>query len=198
MATLREKKKRTTRTTIIETALTLFRQKKFNETTMEEIARESIVSKATLYNYFEDKESILAAYFKNRISELEHSIIELIEATATFKEKLVHLIDFISAFFLEDQELTRIFFAYRMQQPLKMNIGQNELRSGIEEWFHKIIQQGQSQSELRKDIPAMMLTRNLQFLTLGYFITSYTDKNFIDFQAIKNSLVSMFLDGAKA
>jgi len=72
----RERKKEETRENIIDCAASFFREKGFQETSMEEIAKKSDVSKGTLYNYFKDKESILVGYFQVVIADYGKQIKE--------------------------------------------------------------------------------------------------------------------------
>jgi AcrR family transcriptional regulator len=53
-----------TRSHILTVALSLFRQKGFDETTMREIAAEAKVALGAAYYYFPSKESIVAEYYK--------------------------------------------------------------------------------------------------------------------------------------
>lgn len=66
--TLRERKKAETRATILRVANGLFREKGFDETTVEEICVAALVSKRTLFRYFGDKEGLV---FPNRQERLE-------------------------------------------------------------------------------------------------------------------------------
>lgn len=52
------------RNKIIQAAIKIFSKKGFHKSTMDEIAREVGVSKATLYTYFESKEEILKEIWK--------------------------------------------------------------------------------------------------------------------------------------
>ncbi|WP_240041003.1 TetR family transcriptional regulator [Paenibacillus ginsengarvi] len=56
---LRERKKAKTRATIQQTALRLFRERGYYETTIEQIAEASEVSPSTLFRYFPTKESLV-------------------------------------------------------------------------------------------------------------------------------------------
>lgn len=58
---LRDKKKTQTRVAIIQSAKRLFAQNGYEQTTMEQIAEDSIVSTGTLYNYYASKGDILLA-----------------------------------------------------------------------------------------------------------------------------------------
>jgi AcrR family transcriptional regulator len=59
---LRERKKARLREQIISTALSLYRERGYEGTTVEEICRKVEISQPTFYNYFPSKESILAEH----------------------------------------------------------------------------------------------------------------------------------------
>jgi AcrR family transcriptional regulator len=65
---LREQKKLEARNKTLEVAQRLFHEKGFDDTTIEEICAESMISKRTFFRYFRDKESLL---FPNREERLE-------------------------------------------------------------------------------------------------------------------------------
>ncbi|MFX0093214.1 MAG: TetR/AcrR family transcriptional regulator, partial [Candidatus Hodarchaeota archaeon] len=59
--TRRQRKVQRNREIILNAALDLFREKTYDEVKMDEIADRSALSKATLYNYYENKESLYFA-----------------------------------------------------------------------------------------------------------------------------------------
>ncbi len=65
---LRERKKAETRANVLRVANELFREKGFEQTTIEEICAQALVSKRTLFRYFGDKEGLV---FPNREERLE-------------------------------------------------------------------------------------------------------------------------------
>lgn len=66
---LRERKKQETRQRILDAAVELFQNQGFNQTSVDEIASRADISRATCFNYFPNKESILREI---AIQELEH------------------------------------------------------------------------------------------------------------------------------
>ncbi len=55
-----------TRAKILDTALTLFRKKGFDATTMREVAKEADLSLGAAYHYFPSKQAIVLAYYETR------------------------------------------------------------------------------------------------------------------------------------
>ncbi|WP_211228530.1 TetR/AcrR family transcriptional regulator [Glycomyces tenuis] len=66
---LRERKKHATRVLLMETALSLFEEKGFDNVSVAEIAEAAEVSKATVFNYFPTKVDLVLAGGKAHISE---------------------------------------------------------------------------------------------------------------------------------
>ena len=193
----RERKKEETRESIINCAVSFFREKGFQETSMEEIAEKSDVSKGTLYNYFQDKESILVGYFQVVIADYGKKIKEKFTESKDIKLTLYRLLELISGIFENDQELAAIYFKYRMPSRFDVNLDSSQ-RSGIEKWVLEVIEKAQQDGQLRNDIPALVLTRTFQFLVMSFFISSiYTEVPF-EVDSIKDQLVGLFLNGAKA
>jgi AcrR family transcriptional regulator len=192
----RERKKEETRESIISCAVSFFKEKGFQETSMEEIAEKSDVSKGTLYNYFQDKESILVGYFQIIIADYGKRMNESFVENKDIKSTLYSLLDFISSIFKNDKELAVTYFKYRMPSRFDVTLDSSQ-RSGIEKWVLEIMEKAQKEGQLRTDIPALVLTRNFQFLAMSFFIsTIYTDTPF-EIDIIKSQLVGLFLNGAK-
>lgn len=192
----RERKKEETRESIISCAVSFFKEKGFHETSMEEIAEKSDVSKGTLYNYFQDKESILVGYFQGVIADYGKQIKEKFIESKDIKLTLYRLLDLISGIFKNDNELAAIYFKYRMHSRFDINIDSSQ-RSGIEKWVLEVMEKAQQDGQLRNDIPAITLTRTFQFLAMSFFISSiYKDEPF-EVDVIKDQLVGLFLNGAK-
>lgn len=192
----RERKKEETRENIMDYAIASFRKKGFSETSMEEIAEGADVSKGTLYNYFKDKESLLVGYFQKLVSGFEASIMETLKEHVDIETRLLNLMNLISEVTKNDKELALIYLKYRMQEPFD-NAPASPQRSGMEKYVLGIIEKAQKEGQLKKDIPALVLTKNFHFLALSFIISSTKENQTPEIDNIKNQLIRMFLYGAK-
>jgi AcrR family transcriptional regulator len=73
---------------VFNTALALFREKGFNETTMREVAKESGLSLGAAYYYFRSKEDIVAAYYEHVQSEHVRLAREGFAGARSLKQRL--------------------------------------------------------------------------------------------------------------
>jgi AcrR family transcriptional regulator len=193
----RERKKEETRSSIINYAIGLFKDKGFQQTSMEEIAEKSDVSKGTLYNYFSDKESILVGYFQSTIADYGMGIKEAITDSKDLKSKLYNLLDFKKFIMGNDMELSTIYLRYRMQTLFSSDPFDNPNRSGFENIMLEIIKEAQDKMEIRSDIPAIIITRTFQLLTVNYFLSTINAKEPIEMDVLKTQLIELFLNGTK-
>lgn len=194
---IRERKKEKTRSTIIDCAYDLFKGKGFQETSMEEIAEQSDVSKGTLYNYFPDKESILVGYFQSFTADYGEDIKEAITDSQDLKLKLNNLLDFEKGLMGSDVKLTAIYLRYRMQTLFSSDPFSNPNRSGLENVVLEIIRDAQAKKELRSDIPSIIIARTFMLLALNYFISNIEANEPFEMDTLKNQLIELFLNGAK-
>lgn len=201
MVSRRERKKEETRLNIIDSSIELFRTKGFPETSMEEIAEKADISKGTLYNYFENKESILSAYIQSSIIDFGEEIEAQLKDHQDIKAQLRLLLDFRHSFFGKDPELTAIYMSFRMQTLFNTpsaNPFSNPHRSGLENVILKIISGAQANNEIRRDIPTLILARNFQLITVNYFISCQFSQEPEELELLREQLIEVFLSGAKA
>jgi AcrR family transcriptional regulator len=80
---LRERKKQQTRETIVRTALQLFAERGYDETTLAEVAAAADVSPRTIFSYFDSKEEILFCEAPPSLEEVKAAIEQRPEGTTT-------------------------------------------------------------------------------------------------------------------
>jgi AcrR family transcriptional regulator len=196
MLNRRQRKKEETRESIINCAITLFKEKGYYKTSMDEIAEKVDVSKATLYNYFQDKGAILVAYFQSAIADYGKEIKTSLTRNQGIKARLENLFDFKNHMFGSDIELTANYLKYRLQTIFDKDLFDNPDRSGLENVILDIITEAQANGEIRDDIPPLVVTRTFLLSATSYFLSSIYIENLVEREKLKDQLLQLFLDGA--
>ncbi len=76
------KKSEETRKKILEAALELFREKGFEQTTMREISENASMALGAAYYYFDSKEKLVLAYYRQSLEEMREFI-----STSSFRQE---------------------------------------------------------------------------------------------------------------
>ena len=191
----RDRKKLATRLTIIEVAMSLFKQQGFNETSMEQIAEHSDISKATLYKYFEVKEAIIAAYWQEEIKNSKDELRQIITNNPDTRSRLETAFRVYMQKIMQSRELYEIYIGYRMAHITQTHIN-DTLRSGVAENAAAIIQAGQDSGEIRRDIPLKVLVSNMELLSMMQSVgwLRYPEQFSLDDSS--RMLAELFLNGA--
>ena len=193
----RERKKEETRSNIIDSAITLFKEKGYHKTSMDEIAEKVDVSKATLYNYFPDKGAILVAYFQSMISDYGQEIKTRLQDNQGIESRLENLLDFKKQILGNDIEITANYLKYRLQTMFDKDLFENPDRSGLESVILEVMIDAQEKEEIRRDIPPLVLARTFLLLSTNYFLSSIYMEDSLEQENLKDQLLRIFLDGAK-
>src|SRR5262245_41463765 len=101
-----------TRRQIVETALTLFRDRGFDQTTIRDIAREAGLSLGSAYYYFKSKEAIVAAYYDYVQTEHQRRAREAFASAGDFRGRLLGAFHTKIDIVKEDRRLLRALFRY--------------------------------------------------------------------------------------
>ncbi len=107
---LRAKKKQETKKRIFEVSGKLFKEKGFDNTTVDEITKEAGIAKGTFFNYFPTKESLLF-YFREQKEELIFDILEFhIASDIPARNKIKDFLVLLAENYEQDKELMRLLF----------------------------------------------------------------------------------------
>ena len=82
-----------TRERILDSALKLFREKGFDETTMRDIAAEASVATGAAYYYFRSKEALVMAFYVRTADEARALWPEVIGASRDLKKRIRAILD---------------------------------------------------------------------------------------------------------
>jgi len=107
MAGVREQKKAETRKAIIESAVALFSDKGFEKTSIEDIAKQAGIGKATVYTYFATKDEIFLTFCDDELDEAFAALKEAQTESVTLMEQLVEFFMLKFRFVTKNHEFGR-------------------------------------------------------------------------------------------
>ncbi len=113
----RERKKLETHEALLEAALTLFREKGYDETTVEEITERADVAKGTFFNYFPSKEELLGEAAAWRVEQLRAALAVSLGAPASPVGRIKLLMRLIYEQATQDIWLGQRAFAVHLNSP---------------------------------------------------------------------------------
>jgi len=102
----REKEQR--RATILSTAERLFAHNGYHTTTMDVVAEEVELSKATLYLYFKNKEDLFFSIIEEKIDNYMHEIKESLEKTKNLIDTIIEIVTHQLAFLQDNHHFFRL------------------------------------------------------------------------------------------
>lgn len=191
-----ERRKEETKKKIISIALGLFREQGFEATTMETIAETADIAKGTLYNYFPVKEAILDEYIRRNFQErnltVTAQIQQLPDTAARMKSVFNELLTGVQA----QSVIFEKYLIYRMQHWISFHQEKDE-KSGFQLLASEIVRLGQTDGELRSDLPTGILEDLCEYVFMLAVKEFYLNsENFSAPQSIQLS-VDVFLNGTK-
>ena len=160
----REYNKQQCRVRILKASRQLFRAKGFEQTTMEDVALHAEVSKATLYNYFTNKDSLLLGIAEAALDEIRQLVAEELQDEQSAVQKLRRV---MQTFVLD---LARYLALCRKTTYLNSFEGSELYRTRLEmlEILRALVLEGQAQGTLRSDIGA----QDIVDLLMGVYFTT--------------------------
>ncbi len=135
--------RRKTRKAILASALKIFSQKGFHGTSISDIAKDAGISKGLAYNYFDSKQDIIEALFKQAFDEAEF-LFDGLNSLKDPYEKLKFMIEASFDMTMNNEEYWRLYTGLALQ-PGVIETAQrltNEFESGflklLENLFKKL------------------------------------------------------------
>lgn len=155
----KEKEKEFKQQYIIESAMKLFGEKGFENTTMSDIAEAAGFAKGTLYLYFENKDDLLIAVKGEILESFLKNLTEITDREISALDKMreiqasyinLHFNQLLKLGLMEItancQNLPRMLQKHEFMFAIKKRVAR------FTECFAKIIQQGQSEGTFKKDL----------------------------------------------
>ena len=188
----RERRKAETREKLFRTAMRLFAERGFFQTTTEDITTAADVGQGTFFNYFPSKEHILTVLSGRQIEKVKDAHREAETTKTPIREVLYGLMHAIAKEPGRSQALTRSLLAAFISNDEVRNLLRETLARG-RGILAEIIAAGQQRGEIRKDRDAGALAMAFQRSVLGTLLLwaiqpsgdldAWLDETFKDFWA---------------
>jgi AcrR family transcriptional regulator len=146
----RERKKEETRHRIFHVAIDLFREKGFEQTTVDDITEKADVAKGTFFNYFHHKEAVFAYLSEERLAVIEEKMGALLAEDRSAIEKLLEVYMMAASNYEEDAELARFVLHELMRRAYGPD---EEMALRWHAIIQRLVEQGQERGEIRRGIP---------------------------------------------
>jgi AcrR family transcriptional regulator len=183
----------------MECAITLFRERGYDQTHVLDIIARAEVSEATFYNYFPTKDAVLEAFALDRVERYGHLLKAALHAPGRpLAERLRDLLHAMALGFSDDREFmsvvatrSKLFFGARDAM-----LHKELLTYGL---LGQLFQEGQERGEVRDDVGGAQLAEiftGVYTLTLINWLTGWRD----DASPLDERLMTaagVFIDGIR-
>lgn len=156
---LREQKQRQVQQAIYEAAMRLFTAKGFDAVTVEEIAAEAGVSRATYFNHFGTKEGVLR-HFGEQLEDRMVSAAAAVAPDMTPLEQIQALLRIWADYTAVNREQVRLVYVYSIRDPRYLT-ELTPARRRLFDLFITLVAAGQQAGQIRPDLPARHLAMHL-------------------------------------
>src|ERR1700761_8379872 len=168
-----------TRGQIFASALQLFRERGFDSTTMQEIAKHAMVVKSAAYYYFPSKEAIVQAYYETVQSEQERLCEEVFAEAKDLKTRLATALHSKFDPAKDDRALLGVVFRYtgEPEHPLScLGAGQAGMRERATQVFRDAIAEEKLPVDLQELLPLALWALQMGLLVMFLYDKSAGQK----------------------
>ncbi len=172
----KEREKADRRETIINAAISVFIQKGYSHTTMDDIAEKAEFSKGTLYLYFKSKAELFFAIWATLVDRMNDFVEKNIEDRKSGREKLLIFRDAFLDFYRNNPEMFELMIYSGGEMRELFEKHQNEMDALIEEKemplfmvFQKALAQGIEDGSVTNINEANKYLISVSLLTHGLY-----------------------------
>jgi AcrR family transcriptional regulator len=144
---LRETKKKQTKEAIMKHAIKLFKQKGYENVTVEEITTACGIAKGTFFNYFPKKEHILL-HITDTYMDLLNDIV-LRHKEGTIKDRITHIFDDLLQIYLKHSDLLRLTLEETMRSAIRSETESTNIKR-FQETLSSLIEKEKENSSFLK------------------------------------------------
>ena len=190
--------KQTSREKILQSAVQLFLGEGYEATSVNDICKHAGVSKGSFYHYFETKQVLFLSLMENWSGRVMQSVLgEPITEDSNAKDVLIQMpYQFNMAFAAVPRGFPMLvdFWRQAMADPAIWKTAVEPYRYFMG-FFMRIIEAGQQDGSIRKDIDSEILARLLVAVAMGYLLEAAFDQEKADWSALTSDGLSLLLEG---
>jgi len=151
---------------IFRSALDLFAQQGFSETTVEDITNAADVGKGTFFNYFPSKDHILLAFGEMQLARLREAVEEARQTNEPLPKFLRSLTTRMTEEPARNPDLIRVLLLAFLSNP-EVRQAMLDLQTRVLALHSEMIQLGQERGEIRKDLPPIEIAQVFRQVIFG-------------------------------
>lgn len=153
-----EKKKKS----IIQAALSLFKEKGFKETTIQSIATVAEVSPVSIYNYFNGKENLVVLCINELFKEITKEAKDILVGNEDYKTKLEKALALCQK--KMSQQISNYFQEKTLEDPTFSKLMIKAIDSKKREIYRAYIELGKNENIIAKDLSTEVILNVLSAL----------------------------------
>ena len=170
----RDREKKVRESEIIQAAELIFRQKGYEDTSMDDIAREAQFTKRTLYQYFESKENLLFAVLQKGMSRFQDYLAGAIDRNVTGYEMLQSTMQASYKFYQDYPEFFVLMNQVSIARQQVTDAGENRqayftTNDAMFDSMALVIKAGQTDGSIAADLDPTRTSMSMLFLMTAFF-----------------------------
>lgn len=170
----RDREKKVREGEIIQAAELIFRQKGYEETSMDDIAREAQFTKRTLYQYFESKENLLFAVLQKGMAQFQEYLTGAIDRNLTGYEMIRQIMQASYRFYSEYPEFFMLMNQVSVARQRVTDAGENRsayftTNDAMFDNMALVIKAGQADGSIAADLDSTRTSMSMLFLMTAFF-----------------------------
>jgi TetR/AcrR family transcriptional regulator, cholesterol catabolism regulator len=166
----RERKKVEVRDRIRAAALSLFRERGYEATTVEEIAERADVAKGTFFNYFPRKDSLLVALGEEMMEQLQDELGPQAEWTGSAQEQVLRFFLALGSFVERDPEVSKVMMIENLRT-FWLRQEKDPVEVAFEAISRKVLRDAMERGELPREMDVEVAAKLLE----AAYITTMVD-----------------------